>query len=48
MTYIKLLSLKISNKLNIRIENIRVPGYVMITTIVFTSFLVGVSILDKV
>jgi len=35
MTYIKLLSLSISDKFNIRIENVRIPGYVLITVIIF-------------
>lgn len=43
MTYIKLLSLSISNKFNIRIENVRIPGYVIITIIVLISILIGLK-----
>jgi len=43
MTYIKLLSLSITNKFNIRIENVRIPGYVLMTAIILLAILIGLK-----
>ena len=45
MTYIKLLSLSISDKLNIRMENVRIPGYILLTGIILFSILIGLKAL---